>query len=131
MDADFFCLHSDLCKTLANDKRQMILAALRDRELTVGELSKRTGITQANLSQHLATMRSRDVVCARRDGRNVHYSIANPKLIQAFDLITEVMQESMERRSRAADAPAVEGPKKRTAGARRPAKASSETRRNQ
>ena len=105
MDADFFCLHSELCKTLANDKRQMILGALRDGELTVSVLAERTGIAQANLSQHLATMRAHDVVLARRDGRNVHYSIANPKLIQAFDLITEVMQESIDRRSRVADAP--------------------------
>jgi DNA-binding transcriptional ArsR family regulator len=45
------------------------------------------------------------VVRSRRDGRNVYYSIANQKLIQAFDLITEVMQESMEARSRAADTP--------------------------
>jgi len=105
MDADFFCLHSDLCKTLANEKRQMILAALRDGELSVSEISERTGIAQANLSQHLATMRAHDVVRARRAGRSVLYSIANPKLIQAFDLITEVMQESMERRSRTADTP--------------------------
>jgi ArsR family transcriptional regulator len=105
MDADFFCLHSELCKTLANDKRQMILGALRDGELTVGELAERTGIAQANLSQHLATMRAHDVVSARRDGRNVHYSITNAKLIQAFDLITEVMQESIDRRSRTADLP--------------------------
>ena len=35
MDADFFCLHSELCKTLANEKRQMILGALRDGELSV------------------------------------------------------------------------------------------------
>jgi DNA-binding transcriptional ArsR family regulator len=105
MDADFFCLHSELCKTLANEKRQMILAALRDGERSVSELSERTGIGQANLSQHLATMRAHDVVRARREGRSIRYSIANPKLIQAFDLITEVMQESMEQRARTADAP--------------------------
>jgi len=105
MDADFFCLHSELCKTLANNKRQMILGALRDGELTVSELAERTGIAQANLSQHLGTMRAHDVVRARRDGRNVHYSIANPKLIQAFDLITEVMQESIDQRARMADKP--------------------------
>ena len=33
-------------------------------------------------------------------GSLVYYSIANPKLIQAFDLITEVMQESMDTRAR-------------------------------
>jgi DNA-binding transcriptional ArsR family regulator len=107
MDADFFCLHSELCKTLANDKRQMILAALRDEELSVSQLAERTGIAQANLSQHLATMRAHDVVRARRDGRSVYYSIANAKLIQAFDLITEVMQESIDRRSHTAAIPGV------------------------
>jgi ArsR family transcriptional regulator len=104
MDRDFFCLHSDLCKTLANEKRQMILGALRDGELSVGELSERTGIAQANLSQHLATMRTRGVVRARRDGSHVFYEIANPKLIQAFDLITEVMHETAEERARAMEA---------------------------
>ncbi|HEY5549440.1 MAG TPA: metalloregulator ArsR/SmtB family transcription factor [Coriobacteriia bacterium] len=103
MDADFFCMHSELCKTLANDKRQMILGALRDGELSVTALSERTGIAQSNLSQHLATMRAHDVVLARREGSHIYYSIANPKLIQAFDLITEVMQESMDARARVAD----------------------------
>jgi len=102
MDRDFFCMHSELCKTLANEKRQMILAALRDGELSVSALSIRTGIPQANLSQHLATLRGHDVVRTRRDGARVYYEIANPKLIQAFDLITEVMQESMDERSRTA-----------------------------
>jgi hypothetical protein len=48
-------------------------------------------------------MRAHDVVRARRDGARVYYSIANPKLIQAFDLITEVMQESMDRRAKASE----------------------------
>ena len=105
MDASFFCMHSELCKTLASAKRQMILGALRDGELTVTALSERTGIPQANLSQHLATMRAHDVTHARREGSHVYYSIANPKLIEAFDLITEVMQESMETRAHTSGAP--------------------------
>ena len=98
MDRDFYCLHSELCKTLANDKRQMILGALRDEELSVGELVERTGIPQANLSQHLSRMRAHSVVRVRREGTRVFYSIANPKLLQAFDLITQVMQEAMDER---------------------------------
>lgn len=99
MDRDFYCMHSELCKTLANDKRQMILGALRDGELSVGRLRAVTAIPQANLSQHLARMRAHGVVTTRRDGTTIYYAIANPKLIQAFDLITEVMQESMTERS--------------------------------
>jgi len=99
MDAEFYCLHSELCKTLANDKRQMILGALRTDELSVGELVERTGISQANLSQHLSIMKAHGAVRARRDGTRVFYSISSPKLIQAFDLITEVMQEQAEQKA--------------------------------
>lgn len=105
MDADFYCMHSELCKTLANDKRQMILGALRADELSVGQLVERTGIQQANLSQHLSIMRSHGVVNTRRDGTRVYYSISNPKLIQAFDLITEVMQEMVGDRAECATPP--------------------------
>ncbi|HZL07303.1 MAG TPA: metalloregulator ArsR/SmtB family transcription factor [Coriobacteriia bacterium] len=101
-DERFYCLHSDLCKTLANPKRQMIMNALRDGEVSVGEIAKRTGIPQATLSQHLAIMRTRGVVTSRRSGTSVFYSLANPKLLQAFDLITEVMRESLGEQARAA-----------------------------
>lgn len=105
MDAEFYCMHSELCKTLANDKRQMILGALRDDELSVGQLVERTGISQANLSQHLSIMRAAGVVRSRRDGNRIFYSISNPKLIQAFDLITQVMQESIDERAASGAAP--------------------------
>ncbi len=102
-DMRFYCLHSELCKTLANEKRQMILGTLRDGEMTVSQLREKTRIPQANLSQHLSLLRGRGVVSARRDGTHVFYSIANPKIIQAFDLITEVMLESLEQQKGLAD----------------------------
>jgi ArsR family transcriptional regulator, virulence genes transcriptional regulator len=99
---DFYCLHSELCKTLANAKRQQILDALRDGEVTVGQVVEHTGIAQANVSQHLSLMRGKGIVNSRRDGAYVYYRISNPKILQAFDLITEVMRESMEARNQAA-----------------------------
>jgi DNA-binding transcriptional ArsR family regulator len=100
---DFYCLHSDLCKTLANEKRQRILDALRDGELGVSELQVRTGIPQATLSQHLSILRAKGVVLSRREGSRVHYSIADRKIIQAFDLISEVMAEQLNVRKGAVD----------------------------
>ncbi len=94
-DQEFYCLHSELCKTLANPKRQMILDELRNGESTVNEIVNRTGISQANLSQHLSIMRARGILNAKRDGVRVYYSIANPKIIKAFDLISEVLTESL------------------------------------
>ena len=92
---DFYNIHSDVCKTLANPKRQEILDNLRDKEMTVNEIVAKTGISQANLSQHLALLRTKGIVSTRRDGINVYYAIANSKIIQAFDLISQVLNDSL------------------------------------
>ena len=94
---DFYHLHSDVCKTLSNPKRQEILDNLRTKELTVNELVKATGISQANLSQHLAILRAKGIVSARRVGINVHYSISNPKIIKAFDLEAKLGYSTFDR----------------------------------
>lgn len=92
---EFYRLHSDVCKTLANPKRQEILDNLRHREMTVNELVEEIGISQANLSQHLAILRGKGIVSVRRVGINIHYSLANRKIIEAFDLISQVLQDSL------------------------------------
>jgi ArsR family transcriptional regulator, virulence genes transcriptional regulator len=101
MDKQFYCLHSELCKTLANAKRQEIIDCLRAGEMTVNSLCAATSIPQANLSQHLAIMRNKGVLETRRQGANVFYRISNPKIIKAFDLLTEVMQEQQAKTGRA------------------------------
>lgn len=103
MDKQFYCLHSELCKTLANPKRQEILDILRETERNVNELVELTGIPQANLSQHLAILRTKGVLASSRHGANVFYRIANPKIMKAFDLITEVMQEQQAKADKAID----------------------------
>jgi DNA-binding transcriptional ArsR family regulator len=97
---NFFRLHSDICKTLANPKRQEILDNLRQEDKTVNQLVKKTGISQANLSQHLAILRTNGIVSTRRKGINVYYSISNPKIIKAFDLISEVLEEALASQSK-------------------------------
>ncbi len=98
---DFYLLHSDVCKTLANPKRQEILDCLRQNDMTVNEMVKKTGISQANLSQHLAILRAKGIVATERKGINVYYSLANSKIIQAFDLISEVLRDSLSAQSQA------------------------------
>ena len=97
----FYNLHADMCKTISNPRRQAILDTIRDGEMTVSELIERTGISQANLSQHLSILRSKGVVKTRRDGNNIYYSISNIKIINAYDLISEVLEDSMASREKA------------------------------
>lgn len=92
---DIYRLHAQICKALADAKRLLILNALRDTELTVGELASSLDLAQATVSQHLAILRQRNLVSSRRNGVNVFYKIANKKVIRAFDLLREVMAEQL------------------------------------
>ncbi|MBI5640574.1 MAG: winged helix-turn-helix transcriptional regulator [Nitrospirae bacterium] len=98
-----FELQSEVCKTLASAKRLEIINALKDGEKTVGELVEILGVPKANVSQHLAVMRHKGILKSRREGVNIHYRIANPKVIQACMLMREVLTEQMQERSRLID----------------------------
>lgn len=95
MNREVFILQAEICKTLANPKRLEIIAALKEGELSVGELVEKLGITKANISQHLSVLRQRKVVSTRRDGVNIFYSINNPKIIEACALMKAVLLEQI------------------------------------
>ena len=95
-----FDMQAEVCKTIANPKRLEIIHALKDGEKTVSELVELLGVPKANVSQHLAVMRTKGVLINRRDGVNIFYSISNHKVIQACTLMKEVLTEQMRERSK-------------------------------
>ena len=84
-------LQSEICKTLSNVRRLEILHELRDGEKNVGELCTITGLSQANVSQHLALMRQRKIVLQRRSGNTVLYRIADKRINRACDIMREFL----------------------------------------
>ncbi len=88
-------LHASVCKGLADAKRLLIINALRDGELSVGEICENLGLPQANVSQHLAVLRDKGLVRPRRNGQFVYYSLSSRKIIEAMDLLREVMAEQL------------------------------------
>lgn len=101
---NLYVLLADFCKTLSNPNRQAILDSLHNEELTVTEIKDRTGMTQANLSQHLSILRSKGVVVSRREGNNIFYSMSNPKINEACNLVCEVLKESVQSMDKAINA---------------------------
>lgn len=91
-----FELHADITKTLANRKRLEIVHLLLDRELSVSDMVEMLGLPQANLSQHLAIMRSKKIVNTRRDGNSIYYSLSDPKIAQAYQLLRDFLKEHYE-----------------------------------
>lgn len=94
-DDRIYQLHADLCQMLSNPTRIKILEELKEGEKTVSELVSAIGVRQANLSQHLAELRNRKIVRDRREGSNVYYEIAYPKLTKACNLVREVVFEQL------------------------------------
>jgi ArsR family transcriptional regulator len=96
-------LQAEICKILSSPKRIEIISALKDGEKTVTELVDILETPKANVSQHLAVMRLKGILKSRRDGVNIYYSIANPKVVQACALMREVLNELLMERSRMAE----------------------------
>lgn len=74
-----------LMKAVGNENRLMVLCALADGELSVGELLEKVPLSQSALSQHLAVLRREALVSTRRESQSIYYSLASStagKLVQ-------------------------------------------------
>jgi DNA-binding transcriptional ArsR family regulator len=100
--AQLFKLQAGICKTLADSTRLMILNELKRGEMSVGQLTMNLGLPQSNVSRHLAVLRERAVVTPRRDGTTVYYSLANPKIAEACELVREVLEGQLIQNQRLA-----------------------------
>jgi ArsR family transcriptional regulator len=100
-DKSIFEMQAEICKTLTNPKRIEILNVLKNEERTVSELVIALGASKANVSQHLAVMRHKGILATRREGVNIFYRVANPKVIDACSLMKEVLFEQHAAKKRA------------------------------
>ncbi len=94
---ELFELHADMCKVFSNATRLEILNLLRNNEISVSQLVEKTGLSQANVSQHLAVMKNKGIVQSSRKGKNIYYRLVNQKIVRAFNLIREVLAEKLEK----------------------------------
>jgi ArsR family transcriptional regulator len=88
-------LHAGICSALADPRRILILYALNDKPRNVGELAEELGIGQPAASRHLNLLRERGIVSAQREGQAVVYSLIDPRIIQALDLLRAVLASKL------------------------------------
>ena len=100
---EIYQLHADICQALSDPKRILILYELREGRKSVGQLATDLNLKQANLSQHLMVLREREMVKTEREGAVIFYSLANLKVIEALDLLREVLAEKLRKTGLLAD----------------------------
>ncbi|MFZ0273269.1 MAG: metalloregulator ArsR/SmtB family transcription factor [Acidobacteriaceae bacterium] len=86
---------AEIFQALAHATRIAIVDLLREGELAAGTLTERLRLEQANLSQHLAVLRARQIVNARRAGNQVFYSVRDPLIWKMLDLMRRYFQKQV------------------------------------
>ena len=80
---------AEIFQALAHPTRIAIVESLRNGERGAGALLAELGLEQANLSQHLAVLRARQVVLTRKAGNQVYYRLRDPVLTRVLDLLKQ------------------------------------------
>ncbi len=104
MEDQIYAYHAEMCQVFSHPKRLEAINVLREGEMTVTELSQKLGLTVGNLSQHLSMMKDRHILLSRKEGNQVYYRIANPKLLQCFDMMREMLFEQIRQDAALLDA---------------------------
>lgn len=86
---------ADIFQALAHPTRIAIMELLADGELSAGELIEKLEMEQANISQHLAVLRAKQLVVNRKAGNQVFYAVRDPLIIKVLALMRRYFQKHL------------------------------------
>ena len=84
---------AELFRTFSDTSRVRILSALVDKEANTSALAEMVGVTESAVSHHMRGLRQMRIVRARRDGKEVYYSVGDPHIIALFQQGVNHVQE--------------------------------------
>lgn len=86
-------IQAKLFRGFADPSRLSILEVLRDGEATVSEIVEATGLSQSNVSNHLACLRDCGLVTAHQQGRFVYYELSDKRVGQLLTLADQLLAD--------------------------------------
>ena len=85
---------AELMRQLGNDRRILLLCFLiQEGEVTVTRLAQHVGLSMSAVSQHLKVLRWDGLVAARRQGAEIHYRVADPRVARLISVLEELFGE--------------------------------------
>ncbi len=96
LEQEIGLLHEKVCSALGDTTRIMMLYLLSEKAMCVNDISLALGIPQPTASRHLKVLRERDLVNTVRQGTTVEYSLADNRIIQALNLMREILTERIQ-----------------------------------
>lgn len=86
---------AEIAKAAAHPHRLALLEQLAQGERNVDALAERVGLTIANASQHLQSMRRAGLLAARREGKFTLYRLADDSVLALLDAIGAVAERNV------------------------------------
>lgn len=99
LKAEVTQLHANLCSAISDPRRILLLYAIHDQPRNVSRLAEIVEISQPAASRHLNLLRERGLVEPHREGSSVIYTLTDPRLITALDLLRDVLFKRLEDRA--------------------------------
>ena len=84
---------ADLFRAFSDSSRVRIFSLIVDQEMNVSQLAALVGVTESAVSHHMRGLRQMRLVKARRDGKEVFYSVDDPHIITLFKQGVRHVQE--------------------------------------
>ncbi len=84
---------AELFRAFSDTSRVRILYAIVEKEMNISALAEQVGITESAVSHHMRGLRQMHIVRARREGKEVFYSIVDPHIVALFQQGIRHVQE--------------------------------------
>jgi DNA-binding transcriptional ArsR family regulator len=88
-------MHRYICEGIGDAKRLRLLYLVAERPHNVTELTELLDVTQPTVSHHLRILRERGLVNAERDGTSIYYSLADPRILEAMDILRSFVADML------------------------------------
>ena len=88
-------------KLLAEPARLKILINLQEGPKTVTDLVEQSGLSQPNVSRHVAKLADGGVLTRRKDGLNVFYGISDDSIFSLCHGVCGNLRKNLEERGKA------------------------------
>ncbi len=84
---------AELFRAFSDTSRVRILSAVIEQEVNISTLAEMVGLTESAVSHHMRGLRQMHIVRARREGKEVYYSVIDPHLVALFQQGVRHIQE--------------------------------------
>jgi len=99
LNPEINAMQAEFCAAVGDANRVRIIYALANKPRKVKSLAKLLGLSPSATSRHLKILRERGLVSANRQGHAVEYSLAAPQLLDAFDILLDILNTQFAHRA--------------------------------